>query len=99
MVSAEEQLTSGGLEYNPDVCLRTATVAPVSCGECAVGNCCCHVGLLSRSVHLYNQHSEPNYGKDVSLSLSAYHVCVTAGGSWSRVWSGSPVIGGRGTRL
>jgi hypothetical protein len=79
MVSAEQQLASGGLEYNPDVCLRTATVATVSRSECAVGNCCGHVGLLSRSVHLYNQHSQPNHGKDVSLSLSAYHVCVTNG--------------------
>ena len=86
MVSAEEQLASGGLEYNPDVCLRTATVAPVSCGECAVGNCCCHVGLLSRSVHLYNQHSQPNHGKDVSLSLYAYHVCVTNRGRLTLRW-------------
>jgi hypothetical protein len=57
MVATEEQLTTGGLEYNADICLCSATIAPVQCVECAVRNCCCHIGLLSRSVYLYNQHS------------------------------------------
>jgi hypothetical protein len=31
VVAAEEQLTPGGLEYNADICLGSATIAPVSC--------------------------------------------------------------------
>ena len=57
VVAAEKQLTAGGLQYNPDVCLGSATIAPVQCVECAVCHCCCHVGLLSRSVRPYNQYS------------------------------------------
>ncbi|VXB14239.1 hypothetical protein ARTHRO9AX_120015 [Arthrobacter sp. 9AX] len=57
VVAAEQQLTAGGLQYNPDICLGSATIAPVECVECAVCHCCCHVGLLSRSVRLYNQYS------------------------------------------
>lgn len=77
VVAAKQQLTAGGLEYNADICLSPATIASVSCVQCAVCNCCCHVGLLSSSVHPYNQYSEQNHGKDGSLSLSAYHMCVT----------------------
>lgn len=77
VVAAEEQLTAGGLEYNADVRLGSATVTAISCVQRAVCNCCCHVGLLSSSVHPYNQHSTQIHGKDGSLSLSAYHMCVT----------------------
>ena len=64
VVAAEEQLPAGGLKYNADVRLCSAAIAPVQCVECAVCNCCCHVGLLSRSVCLYNQHSyaDPSQG-------------------------------------
>ncbi len=77
VVAAEKKLTTGGLEYNADIRLGSATIAPVSCVQRAVCNCCCHVGLLSSSVHPYNQHSTQIHGKDGSLSLSAYHMCVT----------------------
>jgi hypothetical protein len=43
VVAAEEKLTAGGTENNPDIRLCTATIAPVNGGECAVRNCCCHV--------------------------------------------------------
>ncbi|GAB5080569.1 hypothetical protein ARTHROSP310_37180 [Arthrobacter sp. AD-310] len=72
MVAAEKQLTAGGLEYNPDICLGSATIATVEGVKCAVCHCCCHIGLLSRSVRLYNQYSYLNHRKDGASSLCAY---------------------------
>lgn len=92
VVAAEEQLTTGGLEYNADIRLGSATIAPVSGVQCAVCNCCCHVGLLSSSVHPYNQHSIQIHGKDGSLSLSAYHMCITQPCRSSDAGSGNPCL-------
>jgi hypothetical protein len=47
VVTAEEELTAGGLEDNPDVGLSSAAVATVQGVQFAAGNGCCHGGLLS----------------------------------------------------